>query len=182
MSEEDHNALVGRTIAGKFLIEKYLGGGAMGAVYLARQTALEKNVAVKVMHPRLAAEKNFVTRFQREAKAASRLDHVNSVRMIDFGAEPDGLLYLAMEYLEGRNLHEVIVQDWPLSKTRLVDILSQALAALAVAHDMGVVHRDLKPENLFLTTTKRADVPFVAQGARLRNRQAPLGRSVERDG
>ncbi len=154
VSEEDHAALVGRTIAGKFRIEKYLGGGAMGAVYLARQTALEKNVAVKVMHPRLAAEKNFATRFQREAKAASRLDHVNSVRMLDFGEEPDGLLYLAMEYLEGRSLHEVIVQDWPLSKARLVDLLSQALAALAVAHDMGVVHRDLKPENLMILPVK----------------------------
>ncbi len=154
VSEDDHEALVGRTIAGKFRIEKYLGGGAMGAVYLARQTALEKNVAVKVMHPRLAAEKTFATRFQREAKAASRLDHVNSVRMLDFGAEPDGLLYLAMEYLEGRSLHEVILQDWPLPKPRLVDLLSQTLAALAVAHDMGVVHRDLKPENLMILPVK----------------------------
>lgn len=154
MSDDDHGALVGRTIAGKFRIEKYLGGGAMGAVYLARQTALEKNVAVKVMHPRLAADKTFATRFQREAKAASRLDHVNSVRMLDFGEEPDGLLYMAMEYLEGRTLHEVIREDWPLSKQRLVDLLSQALAALAVAHDMGVVHRDLKPENLMVLATK----------------------------
>jgi serine/threonine-protein kinase len=157
------DALIGRTIAGKFLIEKYLGGGAMGAVYLARQTALEKNVAIKVMHPRLAAEKTFATRFQREAKAASRLDHVNSVRMLDFGAEPDGLLYLAMEYLEGRTLHEVIVQDWPLPKARIVDLLSQALAALAVAHDMGVVHRDLKPENFMILPAKDDEGRVVDQ-------------------
>jgi len=152
--EDDQDALVGRTIAGKFHIEKYLGGGAMGAVYLARQTALDKNVAVKVMHRRLAADKAFATRFQREAKAASRLDHANSVRMFDFGMEPDGTLYLAMEYLEGRTLHEVIVQDWPIAKQRTVDLMSQALAALAVAHDMGVVHRDLKPENLMILPVK----------------------------
>jgi serine/threonine-protein kinase len=152
--DEDVERLVGRTIAGKFEIERFLGGGAMGAVYLARQTALDKNVAVKVMHARLAQDKAFAARFQREAKAASRLDHVNSVRVIDFGEEADGLLYIAMEYLEGRTLFEVIHQDWPLSKERVIDIVSQALSALATAHEMGVIHRDLKPENLMILVGK----------------------------
>jgi serine/threonine-protein kinase len=150
----DQNRLVGRTIAGKFLVEKYLGDGAMGVVYLARQLALNKSVALKVMRPQLTADKSFVARFQREAQAASRLDHPSSVRMIDFGEEPDGLLYLAMEYLEGRTLYDVIFQDWPLSNARIVDVLSQALAALAVAHDMGVIHRDLKPENIMILAGK----------------------------
>jgi serine/threonine protein kinase len=143
-------ALVGRTIAGKFLIECFLGGGAMGAVYKARQLNLEKDVAVKVLHGEHAGDATFVARFQREAKAASRLDHPNSMRVLDFGQEPDGLLYIAMEYLDGRDLFRVIQHEWPLSTLRIADVLSQALAAIAVAHDLGIVHRDLKPENIMV--------------------------------
>jgi len=150
MDTTNHEALVGRTIAGKYVIETFLGGGAMGAVFRAKQTALEKVVAIKVMHADLAKDATFAVRFHREAKAASRLDHPNSMRVVDFGEEPDGLLYIAMEYLEGRDLYKVIHEDWPLSEARIVDILSQALAALAVAHDMGVIHRDLKPENIMV--------------------------------
>jgi serine/threonine-protein kinase len=147
-------ALIGRTVAGKFLIEEFLGGGAMGAVYRAQQTALEKSVAVKVMHRSVATDPSFAQRFHREAKAASRLDHPNSMRVIDFGEEPDGILYIAMEYLEGRDLFRVLKEDGPLSNERIVDILSQALAAIAVAHDMGVIHRDLKPENIMVLRGK----------------------------
>ncbi|MBX3190769.1 MAG: protein kinase [Labilithrix sp.] len=150
-------ALINRTVAGKFVIEKFLGGGAMGAVYRARQTALEKNVALKVMHRAIAVDPSFVARFHREAKAASRLDHPSSMRVIDFGEEPDGLLYIAMEYLDGRDLFRVIHEDWPLSNQRIGDILMQALAAIAVAHDMGVIHRDLKPENIMILRTKDDD-------------------------
>lgn len=143
-------ALIGRTIAGKFAIESYVGGGAMGAVYKAKQLALDKIVAIKVMHRDIATDEKFVTRFKREAKAASRLDHPNSLRVIDFGEEPDGLLYLAMEYLDGQDLFSVLKSGWPLADERVVDILMQALAALAVAHDQGIVHRDLKPENIMV--------------------------------
>ncbi|HSQ64075.1 MAG TPA: protein kinase [Polyangiaceae bacterium] len=143
-------ALIGRTIAGKFAIESYVGGGAMGAVYKAKQIALDKIVAIKVMHREIATDEKFVTRFKREAKAASRLDHPNSLRVIDFGEEPDGLLYLAMEFLDGQDLFAVLKGGWPLPDERVVDILIQALAALAVAHDQGIVHRDLKPENIMV--------------------------------
>jgi serine/threonine-protein kinase len=153
MTEADP-ALIGRTIAGKFRVEEFLGGGAMGAVYKARQVALEKDVAVKVMHREVATDPQFAARFHREAKAASRLDHPNSMRVIDFGEEPDGLLYIAMEYLSGRDLYKVIHEDWPLSDARIADVLMQALAALAVAHDMGVIHRDLKPENIMVLRGK----------------------------
>ena len=142
--------LLGRTIAGKFAIESYLGGGAMGAVYKAKQLALDKTIAIKVMHREMAKDEKFVARFKREAKAASKLDHPNSLRMIDFGEEPDGLLYLAMEYLDGKDLFAVIKEGWPLTNERIVAVLAQALAALAVAHDQGIVHRDLKPENIMV--------------------------------
>ena len=144
------DTLVGRTIAGKFVIEAHIGSGAMGAVYRARQIALEKTVAIKVLHGEHAGEPQFVARFHREAKAASRLNHPNSMAVIDFGEDPDGLLYIAMEYLDGRSLHRVLREDRPLPATRIADILMQTLAALAVAHDMGVVHRDLKPENIIV--------------------------------
>jgi serine/threonine protein kinase len=142
--------LLGRTIAGKFRVDEYLGGGAMGAVYRARQLALEKDVAIKVLHDEHASDPMFVARFHREARAASRLDHPCSMRVIDFGQDDDGLLYIAMELLDGPDLFRVIEQDWPLSAARIVDLLSQALAAIAVAHDMGIVHRDLKPENIMV--------------------------------
>jgi serine/threonine protein kinase len=144
------DSLVGRTLAGKFAIEAHIGSGAMGQVYKARQIALEKTVAVKVLHQDLARDETFAARFHREAKAASRLDHPNSMRVIDFGAEPDGMLYIAMEYLDGRDLLRVLIEDGPLAEHRVVDILTQALAALVVAHDMGVIHRDLKPENIMM--------------------------------
>ena len=101
---------LGRTIATKYAVEQYLGGGAMGAVYKARQVALDKSVAIKVLHRELALDPSFASRFHREARAASRLDHPNSMRVIDFGEEPDGLPYIAMEYLEGRTLHDVIYE------------------------------------------------------------------------
>ena len=143
-------ALIGRTIGGKFTIESYIGAGAMGAVYRAKQVALDKVVALKVLHRELATDDAFTSRFKREAKAASRLDHPNSVRVIDSGVEPDGAMYIAMELLLGRDLLRVLVEDWPLSAPRIAGVLMQALAALSVAHDMGVIHRDLKPENIMI--------------------------------
>jgi eukaryotic-like serine/threonine-protein kinase len=150
MNESTEVALVGRTIAGKFLVESLIGGGAMGEVYRARQIALDKTVAIKVMHPERARDAMYAALFQREARLASKLDHPNSVRVVDFGQESDGLLYIAMEYFAGRDLLRVLSEDWPLSAPRIADILSQALAGIAVAHDLGVVHRDLKPENILV--------------------------------
>src|SRR3954470_17120227 len=143
-------ALIGRTIAGKFEIEARVGEGAMGSVYRARQITLGTTVAIKVLHRQLAGEPMFAARFLREAQAASRVDHPSSMRVIDFGEEPDGLLYIAMEYVDGKTLAQVIEDDSPLPVARIVDIASQALAALAVAHDLGVIHRDLKPENIMI--------------------------------
>ena len=143
-------ALIGRTIAGKYEVETLVGQGAMGCVYRARQCALGTTLALKVLHRQLAGEPMFAARFLREAQAASRVDHPSSMRVVDFGEEPDGLLYIAMEYVDGKTLAQIIEEDSPLPVARIVDIASQALAALAVAHDLGVIHRDLKPENIMI--------------------------------
>ena len=141
--------VLGRTIAGKFRIESYLGGGAMGAVYKARQLALDKDVAIKVLHGEHAGDATFAARFQREAKAACRLDHPNSMRVIDFGAGAGR----AALHRDGVPRRARPPRRPPrglaaLARARVADILSQVLAALAVAHEMGIVHRDLKPENI----------------------------------
>src|SRR5580704_18145163 len=151
--EQVSQALVGRTIAEKFRIESFVGKGAMGAVYKATQLNLKKRVGIKVMHPD-KRDATYVSRFKREAKAAARMEHPNLLRVLDFGEEPDGLLYIAMEYLDGRDLLTVLKQDFPLTTERIVSVLSQVLAALAVAHEMGVIHRDLKPENVMLLPSK----------------------------
>jgi serine/threonine protein kinase len=140
--------LIGRRIADKYVIESYLGGGGMGAVFRARQSGLDKVVAVKVLHSEFSFEAAFVARFKREAKAASRIDHPNSMRVIDFGEEPDHLLYIVMEYLDGKSLFDIFRAEAPLEPDRIVDLFRQALAALGAAHDLGIVHRDLKPDNI----------------------------------
>src|SRR4051812_31118991 len=142
--------LIGRTLPGGFGIIELIGVGGMGRVYRAEQTNLGRTVAVKIVHPHLAGEENAVARFITEARTASRLNHPNSVAVIDFGKTDDGLLYLVMEFLRGRDLAKVAYEDGPLPIRRIVKILRQALAALAEAHHLGIIHRDLKPENIIL--------------------------------
>jgi eukaryotic-like serine/threonine-protein kinase len=151
-----HALLIGRTLAHKYAIEHLIATGGMGAVYRARQIALDKSVAVKVLHRELAGEPKFVARFKREALSASRLEHPNSLRVIDFG-EDQGLLYLVMEYVDAEELLKVMNREWPLDNERIVAILTQVLAALAVAHELGVVHRDLKPENILVVRSEDDD-------------------------
>ena len=145
--------MIGRTIGGKFVIESRIGSGAMGDVFLAKHLALDSHIALKVMHEELARDPRFAERFHREARAASKLNHPNSVRVIDFGEEK-GTIYLAMELLSGRDLLKVLNEDWPVPPARIVAILSQSLGALAVAHDNGIIHRDLKPENIMIVPGK----------------------------
>jgi serine/threonine-protein kinase len=149
--------MIGRNVAGKFLVETFLGGGAMGGVYKAYQKSIEKHVAIKVLHREFGAEPSFVARFEREAKAASLLDHVNLMRVLDYGREPDGVCYIAMELLDGRTLFQIVRDAGRLEPPRIANIVRQTLAGLAVAHDMGIVHRDLKPENIILVERKDDD-------------------------
>jgi serine/threonine-protein kinase len=155
MARPADDALIGRTLAGKFVVETFIGGGAMGAVYRATQLSLDKSIAIKVLHGELVGDPTFIARFEREAKAASRLDHPNSMRVLDYGRDDDGLCYIAMELLEGQSLFALLrAARGPLPDKRTVDLLRQVLAALAVAHEMGVVHRDLKPENIIVIESK----------------------------
>jgi serine/threonine protein kinase len=159
--------LVGRILGDKYRIDAFVGGGAMGKVYRATQLLLDKTVAVKVLHAGLGQDEKFQGRFHREAKAASKLDHPNSVAVTDFGIDRDGTMFIVMEFLAGRDLFAAMRKEWPLSNERIVEIMSQVLSALAVAHEQGIVHRDLKPENIMLVPKKQdeghlADVVKVA--------------------
>src|SRR3954471_11945010 len=121
--------LVGRTLPGGYVILDLVGIGGMGRVYRAEQTNLGRTVAVKIIHPHLLGEENASARFITEARAASRLNHPNSVGVIDFGRN-GGQLYLVMEFLRGRDLARVTYEDGLLAFPRIVDILCQVLAAL----------------------------------------------------
>src|SRR5262245_27742328 len=118
----------GRVVAGNFRIEKLIGQGAMGNVYKAEQLSLGKAVAVKVLHPHLMGDERLVGRFKREAKSASKLNHPNSIQIIDSGEDKDGLLYIAMELLAGRDLAQVIRDDFPLPVSRIIRIMTQVMA------------------------------------------------------
>jgi len=148
ISESD--PVLGRVIGGKYEIQSLLGGGGMGKVYKARHRALDKIIAIKVLHGVYQSDAKFAQRFEREALAASKLDHPNGMQVLDFGREPDGLLYIAMEFLAGKDLHKVLLTEGLPSLERTVDIMSQTLAALQAAHDRGIVHRDMKPENIVI--------------------------------
>jgi eukaryotic-like serine/threonine-protein kinase len=142
--------LLGVTIADKYTILEHLGSGAMGRVYRARQTALDKEVAIKLMHQHLANDPKVVKRFHREAKTASRLSHPHSLQILDFGEAPDGTLYIAMELLDGDDLLTVIEHDSPLTPARILHFFREILSALEAAHRANIIHRDLKPENVLV--------------------------------
>jgi len=159
-AEKKGDPLIGSTIDGRFKIERMLGQGGMGAVYLGQQTSIGREVAVKVMRGDLGTDEDAVKRFYREAKVVSRLAHPNIVNLIDFGRTPDGVLYLAMEFVRGSSLTSQMTRPMPLERT--VHIIGQVCDALSEAHAKGVVHRDLKPDNILLTSqTGRADVVKV---------------------
>ena len=142
--------LVGRTLPGGYIILDLVGIGGMGRVYRAEQSTLGRTVAVKIIHPHLVGEENAAARFITEARAASRLNHPNSVAVIDFGKTEDGQLYLVMEFLRGKDLARIQYEEGPLTFRRIVMLLRQVLAALSEAHHLGIIHRDLKPENIIL--------------------------------
>jgi serine/threonine-protein kinase len=143
-------ALVGTTIAdGKYEIIRVLGKGGMGVVYQARQPAMDRMVALKLIRPEAVTSADAVARFHREMLATARVEHPNTVRLYDFG-EAAGQLYLAMEFLAGSTLRDVLERDGRLPAERIVRIGRQVGQALGAVHRHGLVHRDLKPDNVML--------------------------------
>ena len=150
--------LVGQTLDGKYKIERQLGRGGMGTVYLATHLGTERPVAVKVIAPQYMERPEFVERFRREARAAGRLRHPNVVNVTDFGfAETnDGRsAYLVMEYLDGCTLGEILEEEKNLPVSFTLDILEQVCSAVHAAHEQGIIHRDLKPDNIWLEPNQR---------------------------
>ncbi|MGM0577344.1 MAG: protein kinase domain-containing protein [Myxococcota bacterium] len=145
------DALIGRTLAGRYRVDRLLGRGGMGSVYAAEHMAIERPVALKVLAPHLSEDPAQVERFNQEARASSRLEHPNTIRVFDYGQSEDGQLFLAMELLEGEELSRVIRREGALEPARAVRIARQMGKSIGEAHQAGVIHRDLKPDNVFLS-------------------------------
>jgi serine/threonine-protein kinase len=146
---EKKDYVIGKVLDGRYTVIERLGEGGMGAVYRATQEQLGREVAIKVVSPRLVAEPEAIKRFLREAKLASRLSHPNAVSVLDFGQSGD-LFFLVMELLHGQTLDVVLKEHGSLPIDRAVGIANQICDALDGAHGLGIIHRDLKPANIML--------------------------------
>lgn len=143
--------LVGHVLDGRYEILRKLARGGMATVYLATDRRLTRTVAVKVMHDNLGSDHDFVSRFDREARAAARLSHPNVVSVFDQGMDA-GRPYMVMEYVEGSTLRNLVSREAPMEPQRALDLLIPVTAAVAAAHEAGIIHRDLKPENVLIST------------------------------
>jgi serine/threonine-protein kinase len=143
---------IGKILADRYRVLRTLGEGGMGRVYLAEHVRMGRLSAVKVMSPALAPTPDAISRFNREAANASRINHPNVAAIYDFGETEDGTLYLAMEYVEGRTLTAILRDGGPLVPARAAELAGQIADGLHAAHLLGIVHRDLKPDNVLVTT------------------------------
>lgn len=159
--ETSGDPLLGETLAGKYRVEERLSVGGMGTVYRGTHVLMDKRVAIKVLRPSLAADETIVARFSREARAASRISHPHALSVTDFGEDQGGVVFLVMEFLDGRTLKEVIRQEGPMPLQRVVEIMKQIGGALTAAHAEGVIHRDLKTDNIMLLKTTGPDYAKV---------------------
>ena len=143
-------------LSGRYLLEKRLGRGAMGQVYLARdQNLVTRRVAIKTVRPDILSDEMLqegeaIARFEREARAAASIRHPNVVDVTDFGKSPEGVFFLVMEYVDGESLYQLLRREGTLDIQRTVTILGQVVAGVEAAHDEGILHRDLKPANIFI--------------------------------
>jgi serine/threonine-protein kinase len=155
------NSLIGTTIAGRYRVEARVGSGAMGAVYRAEQAGLGRRVALKIVNRDRQVDTDTIARFRREATALSALHHPNTVRVFDFGTTGSGLLFLAMELLEGEPLTDRLLREGPLPLPVAISVTQQVLRSIGEAHAGGIVHRDLKPDNIFLAQVPTEPAPIV---------------------
>jgi serine/threonine-protein kinase len=142
--------LVGRVLSERYRILRKIGEGGMGCVYQAEHALIEKKIALKVLFQDLTRRADLVARFLQEAKSASRIGHENVIDISDFGQSPEGLVYIAMEYLDGQDLGRLLKLEKTLDWARARPILMQIAKALRAAHEHGIIHRDMKPENVYL--------------------------------
>ncbi len=149
--------MLGRVFSQRYRLKEKLGSGGMADVYLADDLLLGREVAVKVLHPQYAADPAYIQRFRHEAQAAANLNHPNIVNIYDWGNEGD-LYYIVMEYVEGRDLKEVLRHEGRLLPERAAEITAEVCAALQFAHRHNLVHRDIKPHNIFLTSIGQVKV------------------------
>jgi serine/threonine-protein kinase len=141
---------IGQTLNNRFKIESKIGEGGFGAVYRGVQLATGRKVALKLLHPEMTKDENLVARFRREGMVLCNLRDAHTITTYDFDQTPDGTLYIAMELLEGKSLHQIFHEQAPLEWKRMFKILTEMCSSLAEAHSQGIVHRDLKPENVYL--------------------------------
>ncbi len=164
---------IGSEIAG-YRIEEIAGRGGMGVVYKATQLNLDRTVALKVLTPELAADSGFRERFSRESRMAASIDHPNVVPVFEAG-NADGRLFLAMRFVEGRNLGNLVDEEGPLPPARAIGILGQVAGALDAAHERGLVHRDVKPANILLTRSGARDQAYLTDFGLTKQRTADSG-------
>src|SRR5712692_3398540 len=152
-----------RVLNERFTLLEPIGSGAMGKVYKATQSPLDRIVALKVLNPSYANGKDaeFRKRFFLEASLTSKLHHPNTITVIDYGHTPDGIYYIAMEYLEGQTLSQLLTKSGAIPWARSLVIAEQICGSLREAHRLGVIHRDLKPSNVMLLSNYEADMVKV---------------------
>ena len=159
--EKTDDSLLGQVLADKYRIDERLSAGGMGTVYRGTHVLMDKTVAIKVLLPSFAADEKIVARFSREARAASKISHPHALSVTDFGEAENGVVFLVMEYLDGKTLKEIIRENGPMQLPRAVEILRQVGGALDAAHSEGVVHRDLKSDNIMLLSSSGTDYAKV---------------------
>ncbi|MFQ5704111.1 MAG: serine/threonine protein kinase [Gemmatimonadales bacterium] len=182
-SAQAGETLIGSVVADRYHITKKLGEGGMGAVYLGEHVKMGRKSAIKVMTQALSQDAEAIARFNREAANAARINHPNVCGIYDFGETPDGTIYLAMEFIEGEALTDLLKREGPLGLHRATAILRQTADALQAAHDLGIVHRDLKPDNIMIARGRNdSDVVKVVDFGIAKAMGGEEGQKVTRTG
>jgi serine/threonine-protein kinase len=152
--------MIGQLIGDRYKIIRKIGEGGMGEVYVAEHIHIEKRVALKLLRAEVLSNQEAVSRFRIEARSASSIGHDNIIQIDDFGTLPDGRVYMAMEFLQGAPLNELLARE-PLPIHRALDIMIQTAKGLSAAHAKNITHRDMKPENVYVTQKEGRDVPKI---------------------
>jgi serine/threonine-protein kinase len=155
-----HDPYIGVVLADRFVVEAKVGEGGFGAVYKGKQIGTGRQVALKLLHPEMTQDENLVARFRREGLVMCNLRDAHTVTTYDFAQTAEGTLFIAMELLEGKSLHDVFYSQAPIEWRRMFKIVTQMCSSLGEAHSQGIVHRDLKPENIYLES-RSGDPEFV---------------------